>query len=381
VEHYPGGVGPWRYPFGYKEYAKYTKEAGGTPRTFDECATQVRKRGRQFMQAVTAVYPDITIIMIPDTGRDSGPLARPFVEGMLEVRGKATIVDGAEQGYPMMTYKDFSMHRQRTESAHASELYKGVGYGFGLWWDWGRKDWSSPEGVKQMYRDPANLEHSLYNALTAADRYVWLFSYGAYPDSIWWNSAYKTDGGTAIPDEYRQAIRDSRKPHDLAWTPGGRRVLVNFDGVNLAEAEKITGSEVNLLANGDFEVWRAGPDAAPDGWVLVGRTPAVSRDEVVPRLGRYSAQLTTASISDTGHVSLDQSLPAQSLAGKTVTLGAWVKTSASGMGNLQIVGTNSCEPPSVVGEWQFLTVTGTIPEDATGDIVFRLRVFVLYSPK
>ena len=379
VEHYAGGVGPWRYPFGYKEYAGYMKEAGRTPRTLDECIAQVRTRGRQFMQAVTAVYPDLTIIVIPDTGRDCGPLVRPFIEGMLEIRGKATFVDGAEQGYPMMTYNDFS--RYRTHSTRSTELYKDMGYGFGVWWDWGRKDWRSPEGVKQLYRDPANLEHSLYNALTVADRYVWLFSYGAYLDSIWWNSGYDTGWGTAIPDGYRQAIRNSRKPHDLAWTPGGRRVLVNFAGVVLVEGEKITGGEVNLLANGDFEVWHAGPDAAPDGWVLVGATPVVSRDEVVPRLGRYSAQLTTASIADTGHVSLDQSLPAQSLAGKTLTLGAWVKTNASGIGNLQIVGVGSCEPPPVVDQWQFLNVTGTVPKDATGDIVFRLRVFVMYSPK
>ena len=95
IEAYPGGIGPWGHPFRYEKYVSYMKEAGKTPRSLDEYVTQVRKRGRQFMESVTAVYPGITIVMIQDTGWAGGPLVKAFVEGMLEVRGKAKVMDGA----------------------------------------------------------------------------------------------------------------------------------------------------------------------------------------------------------------------------------------------------------------------------------------------
>jgi len=98
VEAYAGGLGPWRTPFNHVSYATLTRADGKTPRTLEACVEQVRKRGRQFMRAVTEVYPDITIVMIQDTGWGSGPLVTAFVEGILEVRGEATLVDGAEQG-------------------------------------------------------------------------------------------------------------------------------------------------------------------------------------------------------------------------------------------------------------------------------------------
>jgi len=37
-------------------------------RTLTEVSMQVRKRGREWMQAVTTAYPEITIILYPSTG-------------------------------------------------------------------------------------------------------------------------------------------------------------------------------------------------------------------------------------------------------------------------------------------------------------------------
>jgi hypothetical protein len=395
VEHYSGGLGPWLYPFDYKSYARLTEAASRTPHSLGECVTQVRKRGRQFMQTVTAVYPDITIVMIQDTGWESGPLVAAFVEGMLEARGRATFVDGAEQAYRMMTYQELMNLRRRAESAQSSELYKGMQYGFGLWWDFRTSadmaSYSSKEGLAKNVRNPERLEHPLYNALTAADRYVWVYSYGAYRGSIWWSGSYDADADWALdfPQPYVEAFRNCRKPHDLAWIPSGKNPRVNFDGVVLVVGDKITGQQ-NLLANGDFEAWSNGPDKAPDGWSLVigstaGKSAHVMRDAASAKLGRYSPQLGMATLGDTGHISLDQAVAAEVIAAKTVTFGAWIKTNDPDLGNLEIVGvyhgnTSTVSPPDAQG-WRFHTLTAPIPRETTGRILFRLLAFVQYSPE
>ncbi|MGC8863594.1 MAG: hypothetical protein ACP5R5_12575 [Armatimonadota bacterium] len=77
--------------------------------TFKQYACQVRLRGREFMSAINAEYPDITLLCLfgPSTGtvnwaeikpEDSGfGLLRYFFQGMLDVAAPGTIiVDGWE---------------------------------------------------------------------------------------------------------------------------------------------------------------------------------------------------------------------------------------------------------------------------------------------
>ena len=396
IEPYPGGLGPWQSPFDYKNYAMLTGAAGKTPRSFEACVAQVRKRGREFMQAVTAVYPGITIVMITDTGWGSGPLVAAFVEGMLEVRGQATLVDGAEQAYRMNTYEELSGLVRRAQSIQAGELYQDMEYGLGIWWDTRTGEDMRAFNSKHMdknLRSPDQLEHTLYNALTAADRYAWVYSFGAYPGSVWWHSSYgeAPDWSVPIPEAYLDAFRNCRKPHDLAWVPGGKNPRINFDGVVLIVGDKITGGERSLLTNGDFKLWPNGPDQAPKGWSLIksglqsGKSARVKRDETAAKSGRYSPQLGMATLGDTGHISLDQAVPAKDIAGKTVTFGAWIKTNDPDIGNLEIVGvyhgtTSTVSPPDDRG-WRFHTMTATIPADTTDAVVVRLRAFVQYSPE
>jgi len=391
VEAYGGGLGSWRFPFRYREYARLSKEAGNKPRSLKDCEAQIRKRGREFMQAVVRVYPTITIMMITDTGWGTGSLVRSFVQGMLEVGGRATIVDGAEQGYHMLTYKEFATMRRRAESAATSPLYDGMEYGAGLWWDKpGPTGWhTDPKDFEKNFRSPERLEHALYNALTVADRYVWV--YGgctmSHVDSVWWNSSYGRTGRSIkqIPQAYLDAFKNCRKPHDPAWMPGGQKVVVSFDGVVVQEGESIADG-LSLLTNGGFEAWGAGEDRPPDGWTLIQNIPAViTRDDKSAKVGSLAVQVTTANNDDFGHISLDQQLSAASLAGKTVTFGAWIRTNSAAVGNLEIVGENPFKSSGEVlgdGQWRFRTITCKIPEERTmGDIIFRLRTFFLYSPK
>jgi len=143
------------------------------------------------------------------------------------------------------------------------------------------------------------------------------------------------------------------------------------------------------VKNGDFKQWSGGADKASNGWILIENIPAVvTRDKTSAKVGRYSVQLTTANINDTGHISLHQLLTTKSLAGKTVTFGAWIKTNSAHVGNLQIVDTNwSCinstgsGPHPGDGEWQFMTATGSIPEDSASEIMFMLRTYFQYTPE
>ena len=78
-------------------------------------------------------------------------------------------------------------------------------------------------------------------------------------------------------------------------------------------------------------------------------------------------------------------LPAELVAGKTVTLGAWIKTNCQDVGNLEIVGVyhgtkSAVSPPDGEG-WRLHTLSARIPQDATGVIICRLRAFVQFVAK
>jgi hypothetical protein len=291
----------------------------------------------------------------------------------------------------MLTHREFAMMRRKAQSAATSSLYDEMEYGAGLWWDRpGTTGWhTDPKDFEKNYRSPERLEHALYNALTVADRYVWV--YGgctmSHVDSVWWNSSYRRTGRgiKQIPQAYLDAFKNCRKPHDLAWMPGGKKIVVSFDGAVVQEGEgNVDGP--NLLTNGDFGSWDTAAGRPPDGWTLIQNIPAViSRDATSAKVGRYAPELTTVNDDDFGHISLDQHLSAASLAGKTVTFSAWIRTNSAPVGGLEIVGQNPFKDADYVtgdGQWQFRSITCKVPEEQTdGEIIFRLRAFFAYSPK
>ena len=292
AEGYTAGGGLWPWPFSYRGHLRACKQAGVTPRTPEECIAQVRKRGRQFMQAIVAEYPDITIMIIPSinsAGDGTPPFLFPaFVDGMIEASGPdATFIDGMECGYSLQRHENFVKAREHTEQENLRktsipELFKKkVSYGFGVWLDFecgkGRifPGWHSDDPAKfeLNYRSPERLEHSLYNAFNVSDRYVWLFTW--HPQ--WWflphvrgkdNSAQLRDQCSQcrhgeLPQEYANALDNCRNPHDLHWQEDKLRALEEkafYSGymkpwIERPTHEYLTRMGKNLLVNGSFEEW------------------------------------------------------------------------------------------------------------------------------
>ncbi len=392
-EHYAGGRGLWRKPFGYEAFKAGAEAAGQSPRSIGAYRAQVTKRGREMMQAMTSVYPDITIVMIHDTGWAGGPLVDALVRGMLEVRGEATIVDGIEQAYRAMTYRQLKSLRATAERRE-DEIYDDIEYGFGIWWDFriGQKMQSfDGRRAQDNARSPARLEYPLYNALTAADRYVWVYSFGAYLDSVWWNSNYGdgADWAIAIPQAYLDAFANCRRPHDLSWTPPTLNPRVWFDDAALV-VETDAGESENLFRNGGFERWAGNDGEPPDGWAFItsGHQSAESgrvwRDDRKVKAGRLAPRLGMAASGDTGHTSLDQDVNAVVLAGSKVRFSAWIASEAEEVGNLEIVGIYHGTQTTISGPdehgWRLHTMTATMPKDLRGSVTFRLRAFIPFIP-
>ena len=404
-EAYVGGLGPWRFPFDYDMYVEYMKEAGKEPaHSLAEYEAQVRLRGRQFMQAVTAVYPDITIVVIGNTGWGDASMVHCFVEGMMEARGHATIIDGGEGAYPAVLHQEFADMRTLAEGCQQKPVYQGMQYAFGVWLDANQNETggfhTDPAQFHRNYRTPEQLENTLYGALTAADKYVWIYIWYMTP---WWTPTVEDGRIQGVPPAYISAFRKCKGPHDLAWSPPvepGR--VVYFDDVVLVEGDKVAADSKNLLDNSSLEQWSNGPTKAPDGWTLKGQGPIIEREEVRVRSGKYSARLTSSRF--TGHVFFDLHLPAKPFLGKTVTFGAWVNADrkmgglsildhtggAPGatwtnyldvgkFGHFEVAGAGSAHPGD--GKWYLITATKTIRPSAQGNIWLRLEARMPHRPE
>ncbi len=406
TEQYGGMNLPVPYPFAYV-YRKDRSE-----RSFEEIAAQVRKRGRELMEAIVAEYADITVIMIPGRGSGGSPegdLLPAFVDGILEGRGpRATLVDGMESAYPLALRENFSKLRQLTEKAGSEmslvpDLYrKNMRYGLGFWVDFDARfngaynGWhTDPGAFEENYRSPERLEHSLYNALTVSDRYVWLF---AIHPQVWWRpellkkenlEKQRAIAGTGwscrlcphsgIPKEYLEALRNCRKPHDPEWAPeevrsmeleamrGWCPALVK---TNARKPEDLEGE--NILANSSFEAW---DDAAPGGWQIAGEhRKFVSREDTVVKDGSHCLKVSAPDRAKWIYVT--QSVPAGRYTGKTLIFGVWTKSDlphAVSVNLIDFIETTGRQDEgggkftTFEGRdgWRFKTVVKTIRKNAT----------------
>jgi len=408
-----GPGGPWRHPFAYGEYSEFY--SGTPPHTLAECIAKARQRGKEFMQAMTAVYPKITIVFTNNTGwtgEETYKLLGPFVDGMLEGLGpEATLWDGGERGYPLMTYPAFMALRHLAAASGTArtavpELYQEeMRYAFGVWVDHSPGTYggwhTEPGELGKNQKSPERWEHTLYNALTASDGYVWLFT--LHPQ-VWWRPEWwggeeessakqLAMAGTGwrcalcphreVPGPYLEATRNCRSPRDLDWTPAIPADRFGwFDGGVAVEGTEISDDQPNLLAGGGFETWSAGEDRAPDGWILGGQGGAlVFKDSTMAKQGLSCARLGSTLPSE--HVYLHQWWDAAPWEGRTLTMGIWVKETGcmevvySEPGtwlHLAVVGYDGA------GEWQFLTATVTVPDPAPGKIRVWLSAHLPYIP-
>jgi len=384
AEQYASTVGPWGRPFDYRARPDIDKQ------TLHRVSAQVRIRGREWMQAVTRVYPDITIILYPNSGWKNSfqyELLSPFTDGLLAGLGpQATLID-AGAGYDLQTYQQIVTVRKQAEEkglqrTQVSDLFQKMQYGIGLWLDYESRfdgpfaGWhTNPKDDYKNFRPPVELGNTLHNALTVADRYVWLFTW--HGES--WLAPGTSQGKSCplcphvngfLPAAYQDAITNCHNPHPLDWEPARQEKILT--PAELARLGK------NILKNRDLEIGSP-QDTPPPGWHPAGQGPAATKNDQRVKTGKYSIELST--VLPRGHVFLDRRLPARPYAGKTLTLGAWVN-SDRGLGHIQILDfvgdDHQVSPPYVEysenGDlWRFLTTTKTIRDDADR-IIFRLGV-------
>ena len=394
VEHYTGSLGPWHGKHIFNYAASPTRDKY----TFEQTATQVQLRGRQWMRAVAQAYPTITIIIIQDTGWHGNGLVEFFVRGMLEARGKSTLIDGGSAGYSGITHQEFAALRQAAEGSRAGDkLFAPLQYAFGVWVDPNPNEYggwhTDAAAYHKNYRSPRELENTLYAALTESDKYVWLYTW--HP-TVWFNPVVRSRRllgqcklcpHKQVPQEYLQALVDCRKPHDLSWTPPfSSNRLFYFDDAVLVDGTEITGKEKNLLDNPGFEQWPDASGAKPPFWSVGGEGTLLVREVKLVRSGRYAARLTTGRTR--GHVLIDMRMPAKRFAGKTITFGAWLRADIKDVAGIQILDfvqgrheVSSSEGHNGDGQWRFVTVTRAIRPDATGQVVLRLSAHVPFVKK
>ena len=208
VEAY--GFAPWHYP----------SQSRSKERSFADYQTQVRARGREFMQALRASYPDITVLLtygyyiayaqvltgspLEKTGYGLLPA---FLDGMLEVAGPRNLVyDGWESSYgyriekPFREAREIMRSRGKEWSRVPDDYRKRYRASYGLWVDNGGKVWDRSDFTRNHFT-PEEFEYSLHQALKHTDRYVWIYSHQAR----WWEGA--------VPQPYVAALANARRPH------------------------------------------------------------------------------------------------------------------------------------------------------------------------
>ena len=287
TEQYGGSdYGPWRFPFSYHAYSggdwKASRLKEPKPHSYLECAAKFRNRGREWARALCEVYPDITILVLPgmySTARytvlrfektmesaasSDYRLQAPFFDGMLEgLDPKATIIDGCENGYSLMEYRDFAFQRDRVlrQSLVVTTVpdlcRERLRFGLGVWPDanfvW---DLAKPN---RNHKNPTQMEHTLYNAMAASDKYVWLWSgkLEFFPKEV--------SSGLAA---YYEAINRARNPHDPEWESGPS--FTGYDPPDVAHYfdfqqldDLLTGTR--RIAQLPVEGWRFFPDPDKQG--------------------------------------------------------------------------------------------------------------------
>jgi len=192
-------------------------------KSFSEYATQVRSRGREFMNALKAEDPTMTLFLTfayeqalkksKDPKEDPYGLLPSFLDGMLEVAdSRMEIVNGYEDSYGYLEEKDFTwgyaqIKQVNTKRSAVPEKYRSlVTAGFGLWMDLdsARKGWHIRNFHKNE-RTPREFQTALLRAFKQSDKYVWVYT----QQPQWWENKL-------VPEEYVWSIRQARKAFGLS---------------------------------------------------------------------------------------------------------------------------------------------------------------------
>jgi len=224
----PYGTDPWVYPGSYKD------------KSFDEVAEQVRKRGRQFIQALETNMPNLRVLSFFQFGLYGDILDEPdpkvrqekliriwmvllpsFYIGILEGASPGTIlIDGNESAYyyedPDSYFRAYHLIRQRAQALIPENLrgkYNAqVQAGMALYIDQTlakrteqtTSHFLSPQEQLQFF------EHNTYYALTTTDEYVWCYS----ERMNWWLPPEKAEQDRVLPAGVEEALVSARQKYE-----------------------------------------------------------------------------------------------------------------------------------------------------------------------
>ncbi|MFH1569922.1 MAG: hypothetical protein ABIL09_18155 [Gemmatimonadota bacterium] len=185
--------------------------------TQEEYAAKARERGRQVMEAVNEVYPDIHLLWFFGYAANGAARHRgmpyafvpDFIDGMIDVaQPGCRIIDGYEQSYGYKTAaryeaaRDLMKNQMRATSpdpAHFERIHQA---GFGIWMDCHGLPlgWDTSDFLNNYYT-PAEFTYSLHQALRYTDQYVWL-----------WFERGSLFTGRNVPWPYLDALTAARGP-------------------------------------------------------------------------------------------------------------------------------------------------------------------------
>ena len=208
----------------------YQKQKHAGSKSFAEYAEQIRRRGRQTMEAIQGRYPNIVLLLslahsyVIKTTDGKGELAElpsygllpAFIDGLIEAAGpEVRIVDGQEQAYGYLTPEDYfrgyhdvkqralalvppalqPKYRRKIEVAVA--IF--ANYQLGLYRT-STPYW--PAQYMSMENRLRLFEQNIYHALETTDEYAWLYS----EHMGWWETGHALE----TPDGALQAIQGAR---------------------------------------------------------------------------------------------------------------------------------------------------------------------------
>ena len=217
----------------------------------DEYDAAARRRGREIMSAMCAVFPDITVLVLPGihqvakerigagahyckdealTGLESSDygLLAPFGDGMLEgLSPQATLIDGHEKAYAYTRNSRFAAAGAEVEDAgdvsSVPHLYRErMQVGFGLMLD-NRYNvrggfHTDTESFVDNHFTPQEWGNALYFAMLNADEYVWVWNelrgavfFEASPRSVAGDPGWAAN----VPDAYVAAMKQARNARDM----------------------------------------------------------------------------------------------------------------------------------------------------------------------
>jgi len=197
----------------------YNRQPHRETKSFAEYQTQVRRRGRQWMEAVGGEYPEIAVLLTfgyakaqpKEAGADRSTnrygLLADFLDGMLAACPKrVTIVDAWEPAYPYKERRQFQEAFDTIKlkvpewSADPAKYRRHVQAGFGIWmdYDWRKQGWDVADFSRNHFT-PAQFEASVRAALGVSDEYVWIYT----EQPRWWTDE-------RLPREYVEALRKGK---------------------------------------------------------------------------------------------------------------------------------------------------------------------------